>query len=78
MKKIIGIVVASLVFCNIGYAEIKRLEEKTIDANYGFEISTFCIDGFKFVFAVGYMEREAPSVVQFYEERDGKALPAKC
>ena len=78
MKKIIGIIFISLMFCNIGFAEITEIEEKIIDADYGYYISTFCIDGYKFVFAAGYMNRESPSSVQFFEERDGKSLPAKC
>ena len=57
MKKIIGIVIASLVFCNVGFAEIITIEESTVDfkgdahtsnyANTG--VSTICVDGYKFV-----------------------------
>ena len=28
MKKIIGIIIASLVFCNIGFAEIREIENR--------------------------------------------------
>ena len=71
MKKIIGIVIASLLFCNIGFAEIKLIEKKSIGGN---PISTICVDGYKFVTNV----QIGTSMVQFYEERDGKSLPAKC
>ena len=83
MKKIIGIVIASLVFCNVGFAEIITIEESTVDfkgdahtsnyANTG--VSTICVDGYKFVAVRG---TNAVSMVQFFEERDGKSLPVKC
>ena len=74
MKKIIGIVFISLMFANIGYAEMRMIEKKRITEH---RISTWCVDGYKFV-VVDRKHREASSMTQFYEERDGKSLPAKC
>ena len=71
MKKLIGIVIASLLFSNIGFAEMRLIEKKSIGGN---PVSTICVDGYKFVTNV----QIGTSMVQFYEERDGKLLPAKC
>ena len=44
------------------------------------ELDDYGIDGYKFVIvAQQYPVRgSTPSMVQAYEERDGKSLPAKC
>jgi hypothetical protein len=76
MKKIIGIVFISLMFANIGFAEMKRIEDKEIRVAYYTRMATVCVDGYKFV--ISYTGTQAISTVQFYEERDGKSLPAKC
>ena len=76
MKKIIGIVIASLLFSNIGFAEMKRIEDKDISLAYYTRMATVCVDGYKFV--ISYTGTQAISTVQFFEERDGKSLPAKC
>ena len=61
--------------CSAG-AEARRIE-RTLTK--GEVIYTFCIDGYKFVLVRGNLDGpESSSIVQFYEERDGKALPAKC
>jgi|TARA_B100001964_G_scaffold144604_1_gene159259 hypothetical protein len=77
MKKIILIVIASLMFANIGFAEMRLIEEKYLKGDkpdkWGYSITTICVDSYKFVMVVN---REA--FVQFFEERDGKSLPAKC
>ena len=83
MKKIIGIIFISLMFANIGYAEMRVIESDNIhDDNEWklpiFEITTVCVDGFKFVVLDRYGDSEGISMVQFFEERDGKSLPAKC
>ena len=67
-----------MLWCNIGFAEIKFNETKQLWFNGGFmetNVATACIDGYKFVIARGV---RAVGTVQFYEERDGKSLPAKC
>jgi len=79
MKKIIGIVIASLVFCNIGFAEMKMIEEKVFEGKG--VVSTFCVDGYKFV---TFGDGNGISIVQFYELRKetdlvyGGVLPAEC
>jgi len=82
MKKIIGIIFISLMFCNIGFAEMRVIESDNIhDDNEHklpiFEMTTVCVDGYKFVVLDRYA-KEGMSMVQFFEERDGKSLPAKC
>ena len=76
MKKIIGIVIASLVFCNIGFAEV-RLIEKTKVGDH--RIYTWCIDGHKFV-AFDRMHKDGgASMVQFWNKEPGyKPVPANC
>ena len=80
MKKIIGIVFISLMFCNIGFAEYKTLEQHKLTTSKSYdELSTFCVDGYKFLMTI--TEKRGAygmSTVQFFEERDGKSLPAKC
>ena len=75
MKKIILIIFASLMFANIGFAEMRLIEGQSVK-NYGykFQVATFCIDGYKFV----AVSDEGRGMVQAFEERDGKSLPAKC
>ena len=80
MKKIIGIIFVSLMFCNIGFAEstkAKILERYKIKLNpIATEVVVIaCIDGYKFITGGG---KSFSSMLQFYEERDGKSLPAKC
>ena len=89
MKKIIGIVIASMVFANIGFADIKMSEYKAFkDSLYeadGLVIQVFCVDGYKFVST----ERSifttkgitnGISTVQFYDQavKHGNPQPAKC
>ena len=76
MKKIIVIVIASLVFGSIAFAEMKRIEDKEIRVAYYTRMATVCVDGYKFV--VSYNSSQMISMVQAFEERDGKSLPAKC
>ena len=78
MKKIIGIVFASLMFANIGFAEMRLIEDKVLGpsgkGSY-YVLTTFCIDGYKFVLL---HSKFGNVMIQFFEERDGKSLPAKC
>ena len=87
MKKLIGIVIASLIFCNIGLAEMRLIEEKEIreGKTLNYAISTFCVDGYKFVtftFAQSHMRGAGTngSVVQFFKKmEDGwDSIPARC
>ena len=77
MKKIILIIFASLMFTNIGYAVMRVSDEGSFNfsGNYITNVATACIDGYKFVITRAY---QTVSTVQFYEERDGKSLPAEC
>jgi len=84
MKKLIGVVVASMIFANIGYAEMRLIEnmDRTDKKNeFVPNFMTVCIDNHKF--AVSQFH-EGISMVQFYETVDhynrviGTALPAKC
>ena len=72
MKKIIGIIFVSLMFCNIGFAEIKQIEKESIEGDM---VETICVDGYKFV---AYRTTDGASIVQFYERAGGVSLPAKC
>jgi len=69
--KIIGIIFVSLMFANIGFAEIRDIKYKHLD---GATANTICVDGYKFVI---YANR-GENMVQAFEERDGKSLPTKC
>ena len=64
MKKIIGIVIASLMFCNIGYARDIREIDDPYSAQLTKYIQTVCVDGYKFV----VWEGEVSSMVQFLKE----------
>jgi hypothetical protein len=72
MKKIIGIIFVSLIFANIGFAEIREIESKKVSKNW---ITTYCIDGYKFV---EFYKEGRLSGVQFYERVGGVSLPAQC
>ena len=76
MKKLIGMVIASLMFANIGYAEMKRIEDKEIRVGIYTRMATVCVDGYKFV--VSYNSSQMISMVQFFERAGGVSLPAKC
>ena len=83
MKKIILLVFITLMFSNIGFAEMKLIETKLIlnkddrGEHHDLRISTYCIDGYKFV-EYKNLRSVVANMVQFFEERDGKSLPAKC
>ena len=78
MRKIIGIIFVSLMFANIGFAEIiyERLETEKHEGGY---IQKICIDGYLFI-RTGLYDGgfRTTQFVQFFEERDGKSLPTKC
>ena len=69
-------------FSQSAWAEAKSLDENFMKG--GYEIWTVCVDGYKFVVvnrvAFGNRNKGAPnlSIVQFYEEKDDVAVPAKC
>ena len=83
MKKLFGIVIASLMFCNIGFAEIRKIEEKRIDVLGSYTVvATVCIDGYKFAI---HKSANGSNMVQFYEwngltleEKGWWTTPARC
>ena len=77
IKKLIGIIFVSSMLCNIGFAEMRTNEERQFwfGGNMETNVATTCIDGYKFVIVRGV---RAVSIVQVYEVRDGKSIPAKC
>ena len=78
MKKIIGIIFISLMFCNIGFAEMKLIEEKTVKGSEGahFYMATVCVDGYKFV--ITGLKASERNMVQSFEFSSGKSLPVMC
>jgi len=86
MRRIIGIVIASLMFANIGFAEMRILESTTFAPFHRHNkiyLATVCIDGYKFIIHEGDYEKGAGGPIQFYEvggtsPNRHMALPAKC
>jgi hypothetical protein len=65
--------------------EIEKSQPRGLQENN--RINVLCIDGYKFVSSYGWSAWSGQtgvgtgagvSLVQFYEERDGKAIPARC
>ncbi|MDP7197937.1 MAG: hypothetical protein QF864_17355 [SAR202 cluster bacterium] len=81
MKKIIGIVIASLMFANIGFAEIRLIEKKLIKGEIKEDVimfSTVCVDGYKFVTAnTSSQYGEGLSMVQAISYAQG-SYPQRC
>ena len=89
MKKILGIIFISLMFCNIRFADIymkdgKHFEERLYQED-GLVIEVFCVDGYKFVATERSTtstsgKSNAISTVQFfeYDSNRGISRPAKC
>jgi hypothetical protein len=82
MKKLLGIVVLGLLFSSVGFAAQREIEEKFFD---GGVLRTYCIDGYKFVVTIvphpmtpKKVPKTGVAMVQAFEERQGKSLPAKC
>ena len=78
MKKIIGIIFVSLMFTNIGYAEIRLIEYQTLEVDR--HVTTVCVDGLKFVIAQS-SNTGGISIVQFYKRGDramAPPQPVKC
>ena len=81
MNKIIGIVIASMVFANIAFAGMRLIDEETLKARTAsnYYVATVCVDGYKFV--ITGLKASERSMVQFYEQAHGKhgnPQPAKC
>ena len=81
MKKIILIIIASLMLCNIGFAEMRLIEEKKIKGGTFTQfIQTVCIDGYKFVIINKRGENDSSSIVQFMIQNNmsGSPYPQEC
>ena len=80
MKKIIGVVIASMMFANIGYAKTTLMEVDRIKGKNSSDyfVSTICVDGYIFVVTKSGTTDSIISTVQFFEIRDGKSLPVSC
>ncbi len=78
MKKIIGIVIASLLFANIGFAGIAIIEGKQLKTGswVNIRVDTVGVEGYKCV--VSRNHSGTISMVQFFERAGGVSLPAKC
>ena len=82
MKKLLGILVLGLLWCNVGFADTKLIKTDHLrpTEDTSFYISTICVDGYKFV-ATGEKigtPGEGYSIVQFFERAGGQSLPARC
>ena len=81
MKKVILIVVLGLLLSGNAYAEIRILEQiepaklKTSLLKGAFSVTRICSNGYEFL-VTG--KGTNTSVIQVFEERDGKSLPTKC
>ena len=94
MKKLLGIIVLGLLLSGNANSEINELKSKSLNRyDHGVEkaigdsgITTVCIEGYFFVTYSDYTAATggdggntiAVSIVQLFEERDGKSLPKKC
>ena len=76
MKKIIGIIFVSLMFANIGFAEIRQIENQTLRA--GIVVTTVCVDRFKFVIAQASNTGEISIAQAFIAVDQYGTLPKSC
>ena len=90
MKTLLILFVILLTSASFSMADISVMDK--VDLGKGEEnvkagVRTLCIDGQKFVLTYGWAAMSAikgvgagggVSVIQMYEERDGKVVPAKC
>ena len=94
MKKLFGMIAIVLLFSSTVFAGTKLLNETLIkgkDHYIKFAVRTICVDGYKFVVTRDLQNAyehsskwgsvsisTTVSTVQFYENQNGKAVPAKC
>ena len=88
MRKLLAILAVALAIPTMSFAESNTGNAKTLSKNDmkgNFTARTFCVDGYKFLITQRYHQNSqwramttAVGLTQFYEERNGKALPAKC
>jgi hypothetical protein len=88
MKKLLGIIVLGLLWCNISTGEIKLIEEELVSQGTGesITISTVCVDGYKFVtvydqaYDKGNRVSVSTSITQMFVRVPDKdlSLPQRC
>jgi hypothetical protein len=83
MKTLMIIFVILMTSTSIAMAAITVMEEENVRAG----VQTLCVDGQKFVLTYGWAATGTikgggagggVSVIQVYEEKGGKVVPAKC
>ena len=77
MKKLFGMIAIVLLFSSVVFGETVRIDNDTLGRLFRYNVSTVCVDGYKFVI-VGTGENGATSIVQFYTNENGKTVAAKC
>ena len=85
MKKLFGMIAIVLLFSSVVFAGTRLIKRDLLTETMA--IRTICTDGYKFVVVRSIDVRGIPgsggvatglSIVQFYENQNGKAVPAKC
>ena len=86
MKKLFGMIAIVLLFSSVVFAGSK-LTQRTSIQNDKFAIYEICTSGYKFVIVRSLDKRGVPAtggitagltITQFYENQNGKAVPARC
>ena len=57
---------------------IEVIPKKKFNTNPKDRAYLVCIDGYKFIYTYTSLHNPSSTMTQFFEERDGKSLPAKC
>jgi len=79
--KYISIILMSLFLVGNSNADTRILEEipkKKFNTHPKDRAYLVCIDGYKFIYTYVFVKNPSSTMTQFFEERDGKSLPAKC
>ena len=83
MKKILGIIIISLIFCSTSFGAMRIIEGKVVEnGKVKAKIGTVCIDGYKFVIAYKLNASKGGmtlGLTQFYEANNNQtSIPSKC
>ena len=86
MKKLFGMIAIVLLFSSVVFAGSKLINRYELP-DETMAIRTICTDGYKFITVRSSDVRGIPgaggiatglSIVQFYENKNGNAVPARC
>ena len=77
MKKLITIFFSVVLFCSIGNAEIRFIEDKTLSGKTRIYVAKVCVDGYLFLVTKSH-NADSRSMVQFFENINGTSVPKKC